>query len=148
MTKTGKMVTCNRQHMKPATISAEHYLWDQLCKHTKSDLLDNILAQLEKQPFACNIISNTDNGQNRSNTKHNHTIGHEIQDNHQKMGEENSKQKTNKNESPVNGHSSKKDNKCGSVIRTRYRRIIKEPDRLIILTTKWPTTIISVLLII
>ena len=83
ITTTGKTVTWNRQHIKPTTISAEHYLQDQLCKHTKSDPLGNILAQQEKQQYAYNITNNTYNGQNVSNTNHSHTMACEAQDNHQ-----------------------------------------------------------------
>ena len=119
ITTRGKVVTCNRQHIKPTTISTEHYLQDQLCKQTKSDLPDNILAHLEKQPYASNIINNTNDGQNSCNIKHSHTLGHEDQDNNPKRGEENSEQKTNTDKSPVNKHSNNKDNGHDSVIRTR-----------------------------
>ena len=37
ITKTGRLVTQNRQHLKPTQISAEQYLWGQLHKHTKTD---------------------------------------------------------------------------------------------------------------
>ena len=56
--------------------------------------MENILTQLEKQPSAYNIINNTDNGQNSSNTTHGHTAVYEEQNNHQERGEENGEQKT------------------------------------------------------
>ena len=61
ITTTGKIGTCNRQHRKSTALSGEDYLQDQLCKQTESDWLDNILVQIEKQPYASNIINNTNN---------------------------------------------------------------------------------------
>ena len=57
--KTGRLVTQNRQHIKPTQIPAEHYLHEQLQEHTKTDLLEKILTQLEKQANAINIANNT-----------------------------------------------------------------------------------------
>ena len=94
ITKTGRIVTCNRQHIKPTPITAEHYLCDKLHKLIKTDPLENILAQLEKQPSTYNIINNTDNGQNSHNKTHGYTTVHDEQNNHQKRGEENSEQKS------------------------------------------------------
>ena len=42
------------KHVKPTQISAEQYLHDQLHKHSKTDPLENILTQLEKQPATNN----------------------------------------------------------------------------------------------
>ena len=41
--KTDRLVTQNRQHIKPIPISAEQYLWDQLHKHIRTDPLESIL---------------------------------------------------------------------------------------------------------
>ena len=46
ITKTGKIVECNRQHLKPTLISAEHCLHDQLHKHIKTDPLETFLHKL------------------------------------------------------------------------------------------------------
>ena len=40
----------NRQHIKPTPISAEKYIQEQLHKHIRTDPLENILNQLNKQP--------------------------------------------------------------------------------------------------
>ena len=36
VTNTGRIITCNRQHIKPAPITAEEYMWYQASKHTKT----------------------------------------------------------------------------------------------------------------
>ena len=130
ITKTAKIVTCNRQHIKLTPIIAEHYLHDQLHKHIKIDPLENILGQLKKQPSAYSIINNTDNEQNSSNTTHGHTTVYEEQDNHQERGEENGEQKIIVNKSPANRHSGNKENRHNSLIRARYERVIRTLDRL------------------
>ena len=88
------------------------------------DLLDNILAQLDRQPFVSNIINNTDNGQNSSNNTHINTTRHGVQNTHQIRSEVKG-ERTTRNKSPVNNYSSSKDSGHNSVIRTRYYRIIK-----------------------
>ena len=35
ITKTGRIVTCNRQHVRPTPIKAENFLHNQLNRHTK-----------------------------------------------------------------------------------------------------------------
>ena len=65
----------------------------ELQKHTKTDLLENILTQLEKQPTATNIINNTDNGPHSNNTTHDHQTACKEQDNSQTKHEENNDQK-------------------------------------------------------
>ena len=67
ITKTERVVS--RQDIKPTQISAEQYLCEQLHKHTKTDPLENILTQLEKQPAASNINNNIYNGPHRNNTQ-------------------------------------------------------------------------------
>ena len=94
ITKTGKIVICNRQHIKPTLILAEYYFHDQLHKHIKTDPLENILAQLDKQPSTYNIINSIDNGQNSSNTTHGPTTVYGEQDNYQERGKENSEQQS------------------------------------------------------
>ena len=49
ITRTGHLVTWDRQHIKPTSIIAEQYLWDQLQKHTTTDQLEGILTQFEKE---------------------------------------------------------------------------------------------------
>ena len=116
--------------MTPTPISVEHYLCDQFHKYIKANPLENILAQLEKQPSAYNTINSTDNGQNSSNITHVYTTVHEEQGNHQERGEEHSEQKIIVNKSPANRHSDNKENGHNSIIRTRYGRVIRKLDRL------------------
>ena len=58
ITKTGRLVTPNRQHVNPIQTSAEQYLWDQPHKQTKADTQENILAQLQKQLVTSSNNSN------------------------------------------------------------------------------------------
>ena len=46
VTKTGRTIKCNRQHIKPTPITAENFLCNQLSKHTK----DAILGHIQKHP--------------------------------------------------------------------------------------------------
>ena len=83
---TGWIVTWNR-HLKPAQISPEQYLWDQLHKHTKTDPLQSILAQLEKQPGTSNNNNNynINNGPFINNPTHEHSTSYtELDNNHGK----------------------------------------------------------------
>ena len=84
ITETGRVVTQNRQHIKPAQISAEQYLCDQLHKHTKTDSLESILTQLDKQPVTSNNNDNIYNGPHRNNTTHEHSMSHKELDNNQR----------------------------------------------------------------
>ena len=83
ITKTGRLATQNRQHIKPKQISAEQYLHEQLRKHIKTDPLENIHTQLKKQPTAINIINNIDSGTHTINITYNLTTTHKEQDNNQ-----------------------------------------------------------------
>ena len=52
VTTTGKIITCNRQHIKPTPITAEVYIWYLFRKHTKTNLLDAILDHIKKNPYS------------------------------------------------------------------------------------------------
>ena len=93
ITKTGRLVTWNRQHIKPTQISAEQYLHGQLYEHTKTDALENILTQPEKWPAANNISNNIYNGPYRNNTTHEHPTVHKEQENNKGECKENNEQK-------------------------------------------------------
>ena len=47
VTTTGRIITCNRQHIKPTPITAEDYMCYQARKHTKTDPLDAILDHIQ-----------------------------------------------------------------------------------------------------
>ena len=46
VTTTGRIITCNRQHIKPTPITAEEYMCYQDRKHTKTDPLNVILDHI------------------------------------------------------------------------------------------------------
>ena len=48
VTKTGRMIMHNRQHIKPTPITAEDFIHYQANKHTKTDPLDAILDHIPK----------------------------------------------------------------------------------------------------
>ena len=50
VTKTGRIITHNRQHIRPTPITAENFLHNQLSKHTKTDPLDAILDHIQRHP--------------------------------------------------------------------------------------------------
>ena len=51
VTKTGRITTHKRQHIRPTPITAENYLCNQVNKHTKTDPLDAILDHIQKHPL-------------------------------------------------------------------------------------------------
>ena len=106
ITKTGEIVTCNRQHIKPVQISAEQYLHDQLYKHIKTDLLENVLEQLNKQPPTSNMGSNTEKAQHNNNATHGHRTPYQTQDNLQNTEEENSEHSKHSDNSEQNNNAS------------------------------------------
>ena len=50
VTTTGRMITCNREHIKPTPVTAEYYMCYQARKHTKTDPLNAILDHIQKNP--------------------------------------------------------------------------------------------------
>ena len=60
VTKTGRIITHNRQHIKPTPITAENFLHNQVNKHTKTDPLDAILDHIQRHslPPTTKIITN------------------------------------------------------------------------------------------
>ena len=117
-------------------------------KYTKTDPLEKILTQLEKQPNAINITNNADIGPHSNNTTHDHTTPYEEEDNDQRKGEENIGQYIGQNisvnKTPVRRSSDNKEDGQDNVIRTRYGRIIKKPDILAAdQTTSQPKSAIS-----
>ena len=49
VTNTGRIITCNRQHIKPTPITAEDYMHYQARKHTKTDPFNAILDHIQKK---------------------------------------------------------------------------------------------------
>ena len=52
VTTTGTIITCNRQHIKPTSITADKYMHCQARKHTniQTDPLDTILNHIKHNP--------------------------------------------------------------------------------------------------
>ena len=46
VTTAGRIITCNRQHIKPMPITTEDYVHHQARKHTRTDQLDAILDHI------------------------------------------------------------------------------------------------------
>ena len=53
VTKTGRIITPNRQHIRPTHITAENLLCNQVNKHTKADPLDDTLDHIQRHPPPC-----------------------------------------------------------------------------------------------
>ena len=123
ITKTGQLVTQTRQHVNPTQISAKQYLWDQLQKYTKTDQLEDILTQPEKQTTTSNNDNNNiNNGPFINNATHEHsTLCKELDINHRKS-EENNEHKISKEGVSVNLHVDHKGEDHDSFVRTRYGR--------------------------
>ena len=49
ITKTAKLITRNNKHVQTTLITAEHYLWDQADKQRRTDTVEDIIKQFEKQ---------------------------------------------------------------------------------------------------
>ena len=75
-------------HIKPTTISPEHYLYSQLNKHTKTDPLNTILGHLEKHPTPSTIADTTTERQHNQCTANNQTAPDNAQNDNKKQMEE------------------------------------------------------------
>ena len=91
ITKTGRIITCNRWHIGPIPISAEHYLHNQLSKHTKTDPLNTILDHPEKHPPQPTITDTTNERPHNNNTSNKWTASDNVQNNNEKQIEEKDK---------------------------------------------------------
>ena len=119
VTKTGRIITCNRQHIRPTPITAENFLHNQANKHTRRDLLDAILDHIQRQPLppTTEIISNERPKNKVMSDAHKETNG--IQD-------IKGKQRGRHQHNIGNKHR----NNGEIILRTRCGRIVKKPDRL------------------
>ena len=79
-TTTGRIITCNRQHIKPTSVTAEDYMCYQARKHIniQTNPLDTILDCIKKKP------------QSYSKTTHNNN--NNSQDTHGEHGDKNNSQ--------------------------------------------------------
>ena len=111
ITKTGRIITGNRQHIKPAPLYVEHYLCSQLNKHTKIDPLNTILDHLDKHPLPSTIENTTTERPHNHCTSNDQTSIHNAQNNNKEQMEENNTNITLNN---------KDSNNKEAIIRTRY----------------------------
>ena len=121
ITKTGRIITCNRWHIKTTNICAEHYLHSQLNKHTKTDPLNTIMDYLNKNPHPSTIADTTSERPHNHCTANNWTAPDNAQNYSKKQMEEKDTDITTK---------VKDSNNKEEIIRTRYGRIVRKLDRL------------------
>ena len=119
--KTGRIITHNRWHIKPTPISAEHYLCSQLNKHTKTDPIHTILGHLDKHPPPSTIADTT------TERTHNHCTANDWTA--PGNAQNDNKNQTEKKHTNVKAKNKDSNNK-EDVISTRYGWIGRKPDRL------------------
>ena len=121
VTTTGRIITCKRQHIKPTPITAEDYMSYQARKHTKTDPLDATLDHIQKNPHTYLNKAIPDERDDNQNTHGEHGVRNNPQGSGQKQTEEicSSTRMVNENK-----------NKGENIVKTRYGRIVRKPDRL------------------
>ena len=77
------------ENIKATPISSKQYLWDQLHKHIRTDPLESILHQLDKQPDASNDNMSIVNGPHTNNPTYAHSTLNTDMDNSLEKSEEN-----------------------------------------------------------
>ena len=123
VTTTGRIITCNRQHIKPMSIRAEEYIHYQAKKHTNRqiDPLDAILDHIKNNP------------QSYSN-KITHNKNNDCQDIHGEQGTKNNPQGNSQENIQKTLNKTRVHNddiqKGENIVKTRYGRTRRKPDRL------------------
>ena len=124
VTTMGRIITCNRQHIKLTLITAEEYIHYQAKKHTnrQTDPLDAILDHIKNNPqsYSNEITLNKNN---------------DCQDIHGEQGAKKKNPQGNDQEHIQKIlNKTRMDNddiqKGENIIKTRYGRTIRKPDRL------------------
>ena len=69
LTSNGRRIACNRQHIKPTSVTADAYIQYQATKHTnrQTDPLEDILECIRNNPAACYSGPMHNNGSNGNN---------------------------------------------------------------------------------
>ena len=80
VTKAGRIITCNRQHIKPTPITAADFLHYHGNKHTKTDPLDAILDHILRHPLTPTDRTITYERSNNNNIPYEHKDTNSIQD--------------------------------------------------------------------
>ena len=74
VTTTGRIITCNRQQIKPTSITAEEYIHYQSRKHTniQTDPLDTIMNHIKNNPqlYSNKITHNNNNDSQGTHGEH------------------------------------------------------------------------------
>ena len=116
VTKTGRIITCNRQHVKPTPINAENFLHNQADKYTKTDPVDIILDHIQRHTLPPTNKTITIERPNNNIMLHEHKKINDMQDIKGKQREEEGINTISDNEHKNNGE---------DIVRTRYGRIVK-----------------------
>ena len=119
VTSTGRIITHNRQYIKPTPITTEDYMHYQVMKHTRTDQLDAFLNHIWKNPhtYMDKAISNERD---------------DIQNTHGECGVRNNLQGSIQKQICSNTRVANESiNEGENIVKTRYGRIVKKPDRLI-----------------
>ena len=123
VTTTGRRITCNRQHIRPISISEDEYICYQATKHANRQTIpfDALLEHINSNPMS---YSNRNIQSNISNT-------HNTHDKQQpKKWQARKKAGTHKNNNKKTGEDNNKIQQGENCIKTRHGRTIRNPDRL------------------
>ena len=121
VTTTGRIITCNRQHIKPIPITAEDYMCYKARKHTKTDPLDAFLDHIPKNPHSYSNKAISNKRDDNQNTHGEHGVRNKSKGSKQEQIEEMSDSTRMDNDNINEGD---------NLFKTRYRRIVRKPDRL------------------
>ena len=80
VTTTGRIITCNRQQIKPTPITTENFIHNQANKQTKKDPPDAILDHIQKHPPPPTNKIITNERHNNNSMPYEHKETNSIQD--------------------------------------------------------------------
>ena len=79
VTTTGRIMTCNRQHIKPTPITAEDYTHYQARMHTKTDPHNAILDHIQKNAHMYSDKAISNERDDNQNTHGEHGVRNNLQ---------------------------------------------------------------------
>ena len=88
VTNTGRIITCNRQHIKPTPITAEDYMHYQASKHAKTYPLNAILDHIQRNPHTYVDKAIDNERDNNKNIHGEHAVRNKLQGIGEKQTEE------------------------------------------------------------
>ena len=121
VTTTGRIITCNRQHIKPTPITAEDYMHYQTRKHIKTNPLNVILDHIHKNPHTYKDIAISNEKIDNQNAHGEHGVRNKLQSSKKEQTEEICSSTRVVNENINEGE---------NIVKTRSGRIMKKPDRI------------------